>query len=676
MPGVMAAVIAAGLALRGGPARAAAPADWPEITSQERALKTVPADPDAPAVILRSSRDGRIVKRGADTSNILEFHWRLKVLRDAGKVYAEVQIPAGKYSRVSGIEGRTIRPDGTIVPVPVDQIFRKLVTRTRGSREVAYVFHFPAVEPGVIVEYRYQRVVNNLAFIAPWFFSGPEHTVQSRVSQAVPDGAEYNALCHHCPDPKPQVTAWREGPEHGRRFEWTVRDVAAVRDEEWMPPERVSATCLEMVLKSWRDHYWAGIERADTFITDWDTAARLVGYYYQQAIKDGQPALRALARQWTAGNEEREAAIRAIVSHVRRDFRYLAGDDVYGITRPLEDIVKDRSADNEEKAVLLAGVLQAAGVEARIALVAGRDHGPLYTNFYSLSQFSHAIVMIPTGDGGGTWIDPTVTWAAFGFLPWRDAGAGALLLNGAKGMMVTLPQNTDVGLTRYSATLRPLRDGAADLEAEVLFDGEDAVEMRDDLVPASETERHDLVLDWLDQVRPGSALGGFDLLDLENVDAPLRMNVRFRARGLVTLADEVVTVAPCVFECYAANPLSRGRRVQPFFVDRGRRRMQTVTLVPPGGATQVTLPEPGSASSALGALSFGCEEKAAATVECIRALTLPRNRVEATEADAVRAMFDAIVALDREGVVFRAGPDGPDGAEGRDGPAAAAPPPP
>ena len=626
-------------------------APWPEITQSERDFKSVPDDPQAPAVILRQSRDGRIVARGSDTSNFLDFHWRLKVLQSRGAEFAEVRIPAGKYARVSGIEGRTIRPDGTIVPVPEDQIFRKLVTRARGYREMAYVFHFPAVEPGVIVEYRYQSVQNNLEFMSPWSFSGPLYTVMSRVSQAVPALANYRVLCYHCPDPKARTSPWSEGANRGTRFEWTVRDMAARHEEEWMPPDRVAGTRLEMVLESWRGRYWAAIDRADIFIKDWNTAGRFADFYYQAVIKDGQGTLKSLAKEWTSGLSDRDAILRAIVTHVQRDFRYIPSEDVYGGSRRIDDLVKDRSADNEEKAVLLAGVLQAAGIKASIALVAGRDRGPLYENFYSLSEFSHGVVYVPEGDGG-RWIDPTVTWAPFGFLSWRDAGAGALLLKPGGGMTVALPMVTGVGLTRYDVTLRPLADGSADVEGTVLFDGEDAVEMRDDLIPASESERHDIIADWLEKARPGSALADYSIEDLDDVDKPLRLRIRSRVHGLVTRAEEVLMVATCVFDCYAGNPLSHGTRAQPFFVDRGRRRMEMVTIAPPERFVVATLPESGTASSAIGAMTFGCEKKDDGGVSCVRAFTLPRAHVPAAEVDGVRAMFDAIVGLDRSGIAI------------------------
>jgi len=48
------------------------------------------------------------------------------------------------------------------------------------------VFNFPAVEPGAILEYRYERYDNFLLYIDPWFFEGPEFTMRSKVTQVIP----------------------------------------------------------------------------------------------------------------------------------------------------------------------------------------------------------------------------------------------------------------------------------------------------------------------------------------------------------------------------------------------------------------------------------------------------------------------------------------------------------
>jgi hypothetical protein len=177
--------------------------DWPEITAAEKALTKIDADPEAGAVILRQSRDGRIQQKADDFVNVLRYHWRLKVLNDRGKEFGEVHIRGGKYSRVDAIEARTIKPDGSIVPVPPDQIFEKVAFQVGSVRQVEHVFNFPAVEPGAILEYRYVRHDNGLLFIDPYVFGGDAYTLKSHVSQGFLAGSSYAILCSLCPPAPP-----------------------------------------------------------------------------------------------------------------------------------------------------------------------------------------------------------------------------------------------------------------------------------------------------------------------------------------------------------------------------------------------------------------------------------------------------------------------------------------
>lgn len=113
-----------------------APEAWPPITDQERALKRIEQDPDADAVVLLTGRTGKILARADDTVNVMVYHWRLKVLNERGKRFADVHIPAQKFSRVSNIQARTVKADGTIVPVASDQIFEKLVSQISGFKRI------------------------------------------------------------------------------------------------------------------------------------------------------------------------------------------------------------------------------------------------------------------------------------------------------------------------------------------------------------------------------------------------------------------------------------------------------------------------------------------------------------------------------------------------------------
>ena len=166
----------AGMALGTAKPGAAAGDAWGEISKEERALTRVEQDPETDAVVLLNERNGKILKLGDDTVNVIDQHVRMKILTDRGKRYGEVTIRAGKYSRVSNIQAHTVRPDGTIEPVAPDQIFQKVTFQAGSYQETEWVFHFPAVEPGAILEYRYDRHDNSIYYLDPFYFAGPEFT--------------------------------------------------------------------------------------------------------------------------------------------------------------------------------------------------------------------------------------------------------------------------------------------------------------------------------------------------------------------------------------------------------------------------------------------------------------------------------------------------------------------
>ena len=412
---------------------------WPEITAAERALTASPQDPEAGAVLLSYERNGRILTRADDRVNLLRYHWRMKVLNERGQRYGEVHIPAEKYSRVSDIEARTVRADGTSVPVPQDQIHEKVVLQVGGYRRVEWVFHFPAVEPGAILEYRYSRHDNFLLYLDPWYFEGPEFTVRYRVTQGVPEGFNYAILCDLCEGTKPAITNWRDGKMQGQMITVEMRDLRGYRAEVLMPPPREVSPHLEMVLQGWKDQYFEPLGRQDRLFVDWAAVATWVRFRYEKARDAGLPPMKPLVAEWLAGIEAPDQRIDALVRHVREDFRYIAFRSVGGGTRSVADILRDGTADNEEKAVLLLTALKAIGVDASAALVVGRDRGSLNPKFFSLSQFTHAIVALPQPEGGFTFLDPTISYAATGFLPWYDAGADYLLIRGPQGEFGTLP---------------------------------------------------------------------------------------------------------------------------------------------------------------------------------------------------------------------------------------------
>ena len=625
---------------------------WPPITPEERALTRVEQDPEADAVILDQTRTGRIVKKADDTVNVMNYHWRLKVLNDRGKRFAEVHIPALKSSRVGNIEARTIKPDGSIVPVAADQIFEKLVSRIGGIRRTEFVFNFPAVEKGAILEYRYERYDNNLLFIDPWFFNGEEYTLKSTVSQALPGDMAYSLLRENC-DAQPAITDWREGKMKGRLFTLELHTVPPYRDEEYMPPRREVSPRLEFLLTGWAGHYSEALGRQDRLFTDWPAVARYARYYYQEAMKKGQGPFKTTVEGWVQGVTDPQEKIKAILRHVQTDFAYISYDRIVGDSRTLETIVKEKNADNEEKAVLLSAALKITGVDSFVALVSGKDAGPVNPKFYSLSQFTHDVVAVPRPDGSNQWIDPTVTYAPFGFMPSKDSGADALLLKTDQGELVKLPEKNELNTTKYGVKVTPRPDGKADLDVTVEYSGEDAAEMRDDLAPAAETARLAYLQHWVADRRPGAALKSHSIENLADNEKPLVVKMAIEAPGLVTTAEGVVLVRGCALSCQDSNPLSRGSRQYPFFLQRGSNEEETDLIQPVGGMKAGDMPVPVTARSEIGTLTFSCSTQEDGGARCSRQFVVRKTQAPATAQSSIRAMFDKAVEADRTTVAFQ-----------------------
>jgi len=340
---------------------------WPEISPEERSLKRVDQDPEADAVVLLNERNGKILKEADEILNVLDYHLRYKILTERGKRYGEFEIPAGKYSRVSNIRARTVKPDGTAIVVPSDQIFEKVVFQVADYKETAWVFHFPAVEPGVILEVRYDRHDYSLLFIDPYYFPLSEFTLRSRMTQAIPEDMGYTVLCDLCPNnQQPTVSPWREGKAKGQMYTMELRDIPGYKSEDLMPPERDASPRLEMLLAHWKNRAIWGLGRQNRFFIDWPSVALYAWSYYQDAMKTGLSDIRPVVEGWVQGISDPQEKTKAVFRHVQRDFRYRPFERVFGASHSIAWILKNKIADNEDKAVLLMTALKAIGIDSRL----------------------------------------------------------------------------------------------------------------------------------------------------------------------------------------------------------------------------------------------------------------------------------------------------------------------
>ena len=84
--------------------------DWMPISPEELKMTAEPKAPGAPAVYLYRQVDRSDLSRGGHEINYIQ----IKILTEAGRDYANIEIPYRDKMFISNIHARTVRPDGSI----------------------------------------------------------------------------------------------------------------------------------------------------------------------------------------------------------------------------------------------------------------------------------------------------------------------------------------------------------------------------------------------------------------------------------------------------------------------------------------------------------------------------------------------------------------------------------
>ena len=117
-------------------------ADFPPLTEADRAIKNAPGEPNARAVVLFYKGDLKMPDPRAErTTSILTVSVREMILTEKGLDEGTVRIIHSSYTRLHDFEGRTILPDGDIVPLPKDASFT--TTTSKAKRRYVTAVAFP-----------------------------------------------------------------------------------------------------------------------------------------------------------------------------------------------------------------------------------------------------------------------------------------------------------------------------------------------------------------------------------------------------------------------------------------------------------------------------------------------------------------------------------------------------
>lgn len=453
--------------------------EWLDVPPEQlaRTAPKVEASADAEAIFWKVRLEPNFSKRKA--SPTFDRYLRIKVYTEKGaQEQATVELAAlGRKSTISDIAGRTVLPDGTIVPLGASQILDTDVLRGRYVRVAGKSFALPQVAPGAIIEYRWLETWRGLRTNAiPLQFQRTipcwltEYSVRGKDKK--PDLFKRQLYTHSF---NMHDVPLQRGPDGDRTL--SMRNVPAFRAEPLMPPRSaVQPWVLVYTNVGFYEPGWVY----------WNAVGRSYGSALASLAKV-DATVSATAARLVAGIDDDEEAVRKLLEFCRNEIENtddpeaeLIGSDMAQVSknrRPAHTLMR-RSGDSRDVLMLFAALAEATGFAPRLALISGRDRfvfEPELPNQYMITGTAVAIRL----DSGWRFFDPSAAHTSGGMLPWYFEGVEAVLVNeyGAETAPTQLsePQRSQV---RRNGTFRLSPEGELSGDVQLIYTGHLAYDRR------------------------------------------------------------------------------------------------------------------------------------------------------------------------------------------------------
>ncbi len=402
------------------------------ISPEEISLKECDFDKEAPAVILI---DEAVTSHDDDYNMYTERHVRIKILKESGFKYADVEIPfyrKDKKEFIDRIEAVVINTDNngktTTTKVDKKSFYNKDINELWG----AMVFAFPNVKTGSIIEYKYRKFSESYGFLNDWDFNDYLPVVKSAFTLNVPPRYEFTY----------QVKKIEEYPINIKRSEsngsvyFEMNNLPGLDDEPYMDARKDYLQRVTFQL-SGVNSYYTGFRKQNTtwaeVINDFLSSSSF-GSQLRKNLSGVGDFLDEVKKQ-----ADEKSKMQAVFEYVRSNMSWngfqsrYAGDGV-------KDAWTKKSGNNGQINLILVNLLREADLDAYPLLVSERWHGIVETNYPFVDQFNtvYAYVMV---NNTPYYLDASDKFTPFNIIPEEILNTKALLVDRKKGKIIDVSDN-------------------------------------------------------------------------------------------------------------------------------------------------------------------------------------------------------------------------------------------
>ena len=560
---------------------AAQPREWKPLDPSELAMTTpkVQADADAEALLWEVwVADEMSVAYELQLSTVFHHYVKIKIFTDRGReAYATVDIPYVNGMDVRDVAARTTRPDGSSVELKRSDIFKRTIVKANDFKVQAVSFAVPAIDRGVIVEYRWREVyrdslASNLRL--PFSRELPVHLVRYYV-KPLDFGGEFamSGIPFNAAFAPPQEVK-------GGYTMISLEKVAADREEPYDLPQFERRPWLFL-------HYVSrGAPKGAEY---WQKFSKALYEDYARRAKPNDDIRKLAASSVTGAATETERAV-ALVGVVRERVKRYDLDTTQPAARRQSrenrnaaDVLKRGTGNGEDTLVLFLALAQAAGLDARVAAAPNRAdffHKAHHENDY----FVRGRIAAVRRNQEWLFFDPSNEHSGSGDLPWYYEWQ-EVLIGDPKGVVSarTPLSAPDKSAKRRTGTFVLSEDGTLEGECALTYTGQWSATFREQEDQQTPAERERTLKESLEKRFPGIEVSQVRIENVENASAPYKNVYRVRIPGYAQRTGSRLFLTPGVFQKGIGPVFSAAGRTSDVYFPFAWSEEDDVTIeMPPG----------------------------------------------------------------------------------------------
>jgi hypothetical protein len=640
---------------------AGARAQWTVPSAEELSMTSQAGAAGAPAVILYQEQTTD------DAMRMYSFYVRLKVLTEGGRDQANVELPFSTGNAgvsLDSIAGRTIHPDGTIVPF-TGKPYEKLITKAQGYQVKAKVFTLPAVEVGSILEYRFKLRYDDQYFMSPdWLIQGDlyvrkAHYMWKPTNEYVMTDKEGAVSSVAWTPILPSGAAVKESERHDARvigagrtpiqLDLDVHDVPAIVHEQYMGPVDSLSYRVLFYYTAYRNagEYWKDAGKRwskaqdkfigpDNGVKEFVRSTVLPTDTPEQKLKKLYDAVMKLentdfTRERTAREEKAEGFKQATTS---------------------DDVLKRKRGSSDQLAELFVAMARAAGLKAYAMGVADLDKRIFLQGYLSLSQLDDVVAVVNV-DGKDEFFDPGERSCEFKHLAWKHAGTlGLRQVEGGTQVSGTPTETYKEAHVMRVADLTLDEHGEATGTVKMTYTGDPALYWRQEALRGDDTSLNEDLKRNMEHLLPGGMeVRVTNVTGLADPDQPLVVD--YAVKGPVgSPTGKRLLIQANLFEVNAKPTFPEEKREQAVFMHYPSYYQDAVRIKYPATLAIESAPEPVTSKFQQSVLYSMGSKRGPRSVTSFRNVQVGQTLYGVKDYPELRTFYGEMESKDQEPVVL------------------------